>query len=157
MPGGLLARARPVLTSYYKSDAFRHRPHDSYNMYTNSTAAILCADTFKSMHGQMVCSLLARAKVLHVGAVFASSLLRPPARALGRSSGAHERVGSHTRGAAAPQQSARRRSPAEEGAAARPLPPECARMRGSAAGARGRGGRPCGQAPPQTRPAGERG
>ncbi|GJN17568.1 hypothetical protein PR202_gb04646 [Eleusine coracana subsp. coracana] len=31
-PGGL--PARPVLTSYYKSDIFKHRPYDPYNVYT---------------------------------------------------------------------------------------------------------------------------
>ncbi|CAN6284376.1 unnamed protein product [Urochloa humidicola] len=73
-PGGL--PARPVLTSYYKSDAFKHRPHDPYNVHTSPTAAILCADTSQSMYAQMLCGLVARTEVLRVGAVFASGLLR---------------------------------------------------------------------------------
>ncbi|KAL6616111.1 hypothetical protein ACP70R_038381 [Stipagrostis hirtigluma subsp. patula] len=73
-PGGL--PARPVLTSYYKSDHFKHRPHDPYNVYTSPNAAILCTDSFQSMYAQMLCGLLARTEVLRVGAVFASGLLR---------------------------------------------------------------------------------
>ncbi|CAA6657477.1 unnamed protein product [Spirodela intermedia] len=73
-PGGLLAR--PVLTSYYKSDHFRTRPFDPYNVYTSTTEAILCADSFQSMYVQMICGLYQREEVLRVGAVFASGLLR---------------------------------------------------------------------------------
>ncbi|KAG6480553.1 hypothetical protein ZIOFF_057137 [Zingiber officinale] len=73
-PGGL--PARPVLTSYYKSDHFRSRPFDPYNVYTSPTAAILCADAFQSMYAQMLCGLIDRLAVLRVGAVFASGLLR---------------------------------------------------------------------------------
>ncbi|KAJ6814943.1 putative indole-3-acetic acid-amido synthetase GH3.8 [Iris pallida] len=73
-PGGLTAR--PVLTSYYKSDHFRSRPFDAYNVYTSPIAAILCADSFQSMYSQMLCGLYARLDVLRVGAVFASGLLR---------------------------------------------------------------------------------
>jgi len=73
-PGGL--PARPVLTSYYKSDHFKHRPYDPYNVYTSPTAAILCTDSFQSMYSQMLCGLVARTEVLRVGAVFASGLLR---------------------------------------------------------------------------------
>lgn len=73
-PGGLAAR--PVLTSYYKSNHFRNRPFDAYNNYTSPTAAILCADAFQSMYAQMVCGLCQRQDVLRVGAVFASGLLR---------------------------------------------------------------------------------
>ncbi|XP_057964464.1 probable indole-3-acetic acid-amido synthetase GH3.1 [Malania oleifera] len=73
-PGGLLAR--PVLTSYYKSDHFKTRPHDPYNVYTSPNEAILCPDSFQSMYTQMLCGLLMRSDVLRVGAVFASGLLR---------------------------------------------------------------------------------
>ncbi|URE14831.1 hypothetical protein MUK42_04303 [Musa troglodytarum] len=73
-PGGLTAR--PVLTSYYKSEHFKSRPYDPYNVYTSPTAAILCADAFQSMYAQMLCGLLQRLDVLRVGAVFASGLLR---------------------------------------------------------------------------------
>ncbi|KAJ0982082.1 hypothetical protein J5N97_010337 [Dioscorea zingiberensis] len=73
-PGGLTAR--PVLTSYYKSEQFRTRPFDPYNVYTSPTAAILCADAFQSMYAQMLCGLYDRHQVLRVGAVFASGLLR---------------------------------------------------------------------------------
>ena len=73
-PGGLAAR--PVLTSYYKSNHFKNRPFDAYNNYTSPTAAILCADAFQSMYAQMVCGLVQRHDVLRVGAVFASGLLR---------------------------------------------------------------------------------
>ncbi|XP_052194816.1 probable indole-3-acetic acid-amido synthetase GH3.1 [Diospyros lotus] len=73
-PGGLLAR--PVLTSYYKSDHFKTRPYDPYNVYTSPNEAILCPDSFQSMYTQMLCGLLDRLQVLRVGAVFASGLLR---------------------------------------------------------------------------------
>lgn len=73
-PGGLLAR--PVLTSYYKSDHFKTRPYDPYNVHTSPSEAILCADSFQSMYTQMLCGLLEREQVLRVGAVFASGLLR---------------------------------------------------------------------------------
>ncbi|KAI3448148.1 hypothetical protein Pfo_004813 [Paulownia fortunei] len=73
-PGGLLAR--PVLTSYYKSDHFKTRPYDPYNVYTSPNEAILCVDSFQSMYTQMLCGLYEREQVLRVGAVFASGLLR---------------------------------------------------------------------------------
>ncbi|KAK8698880.1 hypothetical protein V6N13_114986 [Hibiscus sabdariffa] len=73
-PGGLLAR--PVLTSYYKSDHFKTRPYDPYNVYTSPNEAILCPDSFQSMYTQMICGLLERHQVLRLGAVFASGLLR---------------------------------------------------------------------------------
>ncbi|KAL6525951.1 hypothetical protein OROHE_015475 [Orobanche hederae] len=73
-PGGLLAR--PVLTSYYKSDQFKTRPYDPYNVYTSPNEAILCPDSFQSMYSQMLCGLYEREQVLRVGAVFASGLLR---------------------------------------------------------------------------------
>ncbi|VAH80067.1 unnamed protein product [Triticum turgidum subsp. durum] len=73
-PGGL--PARPVLTSYYKSDHFKYRPFDAYQVYTSPTPAILCTDSFQSMYSQMLCGLLVRTEVLRVGAVFASGLLR---------------------------------------------------------------------------------
>ncbi|RDY08267.1 putative indole-3-acetic acid-amido synthetase GH3.1, partial [Mucuna pruriens] len=73
-PSGLAAR--PVLTSYYKSDHFRNRPYDPYNVYTSPDEAILCPDSFQSMYTQMLCGLIMRHQVLRVGAVFASGLLR---------------------------------------------------------------------------------
>ncbi|VVA18313.1 PREDICTED: indole-3-acetic [Prunus dulcis] len=73
-PGGLLAR--PVLTSYYKSEHFKTRPYDPYNVYTSPNEAILCPDSFQSMYAQMLCGLLERNQVLRLGAVFASGLLR---------------------------------------------------------------------------------
>ncbi|GAA0162314.1 hypothetical protein LIER_18431 [Lithospermum erythrorhizon] len=73
-PGGLLAR--PVLTSYYKSDIFKTRPYDPYLDYTSPNEAILCPDSYQSMYTQMLCGLIMRDEVLRVGAVFASGLLR---------------------------------------------------------------------------------
>nr|BBM60835.1 glycoside hydrolase family 3 protein [Juncus prismatocarpus subsp. leschenaultii] len=73
-PGGLVAR--PVLTSYYKSEHFKNRPFDPYNVITSPNAAILCPDSFQSMYVQMLCGLIYRIEVLRVGAVFASGLLR---------------------------------------------------------------------------------
>ncbi|CAA2986111.1 Hypothetical predicted protein [Olea europaea subsp. europaea] len=73
-PGGLLAR--PVLTSYYKSEHFKTRPYDPFNVYTSPNEAILCADSFQSMYTQMLCGLYESEQVLRVGAVFASGLLR---------------------------------------------------------------------------------
>ncbi|CAA0397789.1 putative GH3 family protein [Arabidopsis thaliana] len=72
--GGL--PARPVLTSYYKSDHFKRRPYDPYNVYTSPNEAILCSDSSQSMYAQMLCGLLMRHEVLRLGAVFASGLLR---------------------------------------------------------------------------------
>nr|QHN75168.1 auxin early response protein GH3.1 [Stellera chamaejasme] len=73
-PGGLVAR--PVLTSYYKSEQFKTRPVDPYNVYTSPNETILCSDSFQSMYSQMLCGLIMRHEVLRVGAVFASGLLR---------------------------------------------------------------------------------
>lgn len=73
-PGGLLAR--PVLTSYYKSDHFKTRSFDPYNVYTSPNEAILCPDSFQSMYSQMLCGLYERQQVLRLGAIFASGLLR---------------------------------------------------------------------------------
>ncbi|XP_065876579.1 probable indole-3-acetic acid-amido synthetase GH3.1 isoform X2 [Euphorbia lathyris] len=73
-PGGLVAR--PVLTSYYKSEHFKNRPFDPYNVYTSPNETILCTDSFQSMYSQMLCGLIMREEVLRVGAVFASGLLR---------------------------------------------------------------------------------
>lgn len=73
-PGGLLAR--PVLTSYYKSDHFKTRPYDPYMVYTSPNEAILCPDSYQSMYTQMLCGLYEREQVLRLGAVFASGLLR---------------------------------------------------------------------------------
>ncbi|XP_027361423.1 probable indole-3-acetic acid-amido synthetase GH3.1 [Abrus precatorius] len=72
--GGLLAR--PVLTSYYKSEHFKTRPYDPYMVYTSPNEAILCPDSFQSMYTQMLCGLMERNQVLRLGAVFASGLLR---------------------------------------------------------------------------------
>ncbi|KAG8642667.1 hypothetical protein MANES_12G109300v8 [Manihot esculenta] len=73
-PSGLLAR--PVITSYYKSDHFKNRPYDPYNDYTSPYETMICPDTFESMYTQMLCGLIMREEVLRVGAVFASGLLR---------------------------------------------------------------------------------
>lgn len=73
-PGGL--PARPVLTSYYKSDHFRRRPFDPHFDYTSPDEAVLCPDSFQSMYTQMLCGLIHRQSVLRMGAVFASGLLR---------------------------------------------------------------------------------
>ncbi|MBA0637849.1 hypothetical protein Godav_029023 [Gossypium davidsonii] len=73
-PGGLLAR--PVLTSYYKSDHFKSRPYDPFNVYTSPNETILCPDSIQSMYAQMLCGLIMREEVLRVGAVFASGLLK---------------------------------------------------------------------------------
>ncbi|XP_047965671.1 probable indole-3-acetic acid-amido synthetase GH3.1 [Salvia hispanica] len=73
-PSGLLAR--PVLTSYYKSDLFKNRPADPFNVYTSPNEAILCEDNSQSMYAQMLCGLYDRLHVLRLGAVFASGLSR---------------------------------------------------------------------------------
>ncbi|KAE8695378.1 putative indole-3-acetic acid-amido synthetase GH3.8 [Hibiscus syriacus] len=73
-PGGLLAR--PVLTSYYKSEHFKNRPYDPFNVYTSPDETILCPDSIQSMYAQMLCGLIMREEILRVGAVFASGLLK---------------------------------------------------------------------------------
>lgn len=73
-PSGL--KARPVLTSYYKSSNFRDRPFDKFNVYTSPDETILCPDSRQSMFCQLLCGLLQRDEVLRVGAVFASAFLR---------------------------------------------------------------------------------
>lgn len=73
-PSGLVSR--PVLTSYYRSEQFKARPFDPFNVYTSPNETILCHDAFQSMYSQMLCGLLMRHEVLRVGAVFASGLLR---------------------------------------------------------------------------------
>ncbi|OVA09702.1 GH3 auxin-responsive promoter [Macleaya cordata] len=73
-PSGLMAR--PVLTSYYKSNNFRNRPFNRYNVYTSPDETILCSDSKQSMYCQLLCGLIQRDEVLRVGAVFASAFLR---------------------------------------------------------------------------------
>lgn len=73
-PSGLTAR--PVLTSYYKSNNFRNRPFNRFNVYTSPNETILCPDSKQSMYCQFLCGLIQRDEVLRVGAVFASALLR---------------------------------------------------------------------------------
>nr|QSH48333.1 GH3.2 [Ginkgo biloba] len=73
-PSGL--KARPVLTSYYKSSNFRNRSYDKFNVYTSPDETILCPDSRQSMFCQLLCGLIQRDEVLRVGAVFASALLR---------------------------------------------------------------------------------
>lgn len=73
-PSGLTGR--PVLTSYYKSNNFRNRPFNRFNVYTSPNETILCPDSKQSMYSQLLCGLIQRDEVLRVGAVFASALLR---------------------------------------------------------------------------------
>ncbi|KAK4745821.1 hypothetical protein SAY87_012133 [Trapa incisa] len=73
-PGGLVAR--PVLTSYYKSNHFKNRTFDPYTNYTSPNAAILCPDSYQSMYAQLLCGLCQRTEVLRVGAIFASGFIR---------------------------------------------------------------------------------
>lgn len=73
-PGGLMAR--PVLTSYYKSSHFKHRPYDPYTNYTSPNETILCPDSYQSMYSQLLCGLCQNDQVLRVGAVFASGFIR---------------------------------------------------------------------------------
>ncbi|OMP04553.1 GH3 auxin-responsive promoter [Corchorus olitorius] len=73
-PGGLVAR--PVLTSYYKSNHFKDRPYDPYTNYTSPNETILCPDSYQSMYSQMLCGLCQHKEVLRVGAVFASGFIR---------------------------------------------------------------------------------
>lgn len=73
-PSGLMAR--PALTSYYKSNNFRNRPFNRYNVYTSPDETILCPDSKQSMYCQLLCGLVQREEVLRVGAVFASAFLR---------------------------------------------------------------------------------
>ncbi|CAN1843928.1 Indole-3-acetic acid-amido synthetase GH3.5 [Linum perenne] len=69
-PGGLLAR--PVLTSYYKSQHF----DDPYTNYTSPAEAILCSDSDQSMYSQLLCGLARNTEVVRVGSVFASGFIR---------------------------------------------------------------------------------
>ncbi|XP_057461236.1 indole-3-acetic acid-amido synthetase GH3.6-like [Actinidia eriantha] len=73
-PGGLVAR--PVLTSFYKSNHFKERPDDPYTNYTSPNETILCPDSYQSMYSQMLCGLCQNKDVLRVGAVFASGFIR---------------------------------------------------------------------------------
>ncbi|KAI5083972.1 hypothetical protein GOP47_0000141 [Adiantum capillus-veneris] len=73
-PGGLLAR--PVLTSYYKSEWFRCQAEVAGNQYTSPVEAVLCQDVVQSMYSQLICGLVQREEVVRVGAVFASGFLR---------------------------------------------------------------------------------
>ncbi|KAL2510558.1 putative indole-3-acetic acid-amido synthetase GH3.9 [Abeliophyllum distichum] len=68
--------ARTVLTSYYKSRHFKCRARDQYNDFTSPDQAILCYDSNQSMYCQLLAGLIHRHKVLRLGAIFASALLR---------------------------------------------------------------------------------
>ncbi|GFP84798.1 demeter-like protein 2 [Phtheirospermum japonicum] len=46
-PSGLLTR--PILTGYYKSDRFKNRPYNPYNIYISPDEAILCCKSYQSM------------------------------------------------------------------------------------------------------------
>ncbi|CAN6335486.1 unnamed protein product [Urochloa humidicola] len=70
-PGGLPART--VLTSLYKSNVFQKLPPGAL---TSPVPVILCEDAFQSMYAQMLCGLCQRRRVVRVGAVFASGVLR---------------------------------------------------------------------------------
>ncbi|CAN1843925.1 Indole-3-acetic acid-amido synthetase GH3.5 [Linum perenne] len=76
-PGGLLAR--PVLTSYYKSQHFAESissSDDPYTNYTSPAEAILCSDSDQSMYSQLLCGLARNTEVVRVGSVFASGFIR---------------------------------------------------------------------------------
>ncbi|KAJ6712904.1 hypothetical protein OIU79_008988 [Salix purpurea] len=60
-PSGLMAR--PVLTSYYKSNNFRNRAFNRYNVYTSPDETILCSDSKQSMYCQLLCGLAQREEV----------------------------------------------------------------------------------------------
>lgn len=68
--------ARPVLTSYYKSNNFGKRPFNKFNVYTRPDETILCSDNKQSTFCQLLCGLIQRDEVLRVGVVFASAFLR---------------------------------------------------------------------------------
>ncbi|KAJ4961226.1 hypothetical protein NE237_021136 [Protea cynaroides] len=67
---------RPVLTSYYKSNNFKSRPFNKFNVYTSPDETKLCLDNKQSMYCQLHCGSIQRDEVLRVGAVFASALRR---------------------------------------------------------------------------------
>ncbi|KAF8779711.1 hypothetical protein HU200_002293 [Digitaria exilis] len=69
--GGLPART--VMTSLFKSDQFKKLPS---GVYTSPVAAITCEDAFQSMYAQLQCGLCQRHRVVRVGAVFATGILR---------------------------------------------------------------------------------
>ncbi|EOA18946.1 hypothetical protein CARUB_v10007580mg [Capsella rubella] len=69
-------KARPVLTSYYKSQQFKNRPFNKYNVITSPNETILCEDSKQSMYCQLLCGLVQRSHVLRLGAIFASAFLR---------------------------------------------------------------------------------
>ncbi|VVB01094.1 unnamed protein product [Arabis nemorensis] len=73
-PSGL--KARPVLTSYYKSQQFKNRPFNKYNVITSPNDTILCEDSKQSMYCQLLCGLVQQSHVLRLGASFASAFLR---------------------------------------------------------------------------------
>ncbi|KAH6559417.1 hypothetical protein KP509_1Z008800 [Ceratopteris richardii] len=73
-PSGLLAR--PVLTSYYKSEWFRRQANRDGDRYTSPLQAVLCLDVSQSMYCQLLSGLVQRKEVSKVGAVFASTIIR---------------------------------------------------------------------------------
>jgi auxin responsive GH3 family protein len=70
-PGGLPAQT--VLMSLFKSDTFQKLPPGAL---TSPVAAILCPYAFQSMYAQVLRGLCQRCRMVHVGVVFASVLLR---------------------------------------------------------------------------------
>ncbi|CAN6216627.1 unnamed protein product [Urochloa humidicola] len=70
--GGLPAQT--FLTTLYKSDLFQKLP--PAGAITSPVAAILCEDAFQSMYAQILCGLCQRHRVVRVGAVFATGILR---------------------------------------------------------------------------------
>ncbi|KAF6169662.1 hypothetical protein GIB67_004054 [Kingdonia uniflora] len=69
-PSGLIAR--PALTSYYKSRIFKR----VCSGFTSPYETIMCLDTEQSMYCQLLCGLIQRDEVFHVGAYYASGFLQ---------------------------------------------------------------------------------
>ncbi|KAM3192467.1 hypothetical protein ACQJBY_069599 [Aegilops geniculata] len=63
-------------SAYYRSSQFQDHDVDGFNRCTSPMEAILCPDAEQSMYCQLLCGLLHREAVDHVGTPFANSLVR---------------------------------------------------------------------------------
>ncbi|XP_047967791.1 probable indole-3-acetic acid-amido synthetase GH3.1 isoform X2 [Salvia hispanica] len=71
--GGLMVRS--AITRLFKVD-IKNMPADAMKSSSSPYEAVCCEDIFQSMYTQMLCGLYERERIIRVGAIFASGLLR---------------------------------------------------------------------------------
>ncbi|KAF7053199.1 hypothetical protein CFC21_061177 [Triticum aestivum] len=78
-PGSLTSSGLPIMASssaYYHSSQFREHDIGGFGRCTSPIEAVLCPDGRQSMYCQLLCGLLDRGVVDHVGGTFANAFIR---------------------------------------------------------------------------------